>query len=246
MSLYDYEKIKKLKPGEFRIYNYIMAHMSGIPEMNIRQLAEITGVSTTTVLRFCEKMGCGGYTELKYRIRCGLEGNAGKANYDVYPALQFIRNAEQEADFSEAIKKAAETIARAGQVIAAGDGEGEKLAGYGAHLFNAAGKAAFLCDTGYGGACPGKETGSVLLILSVLGESSEIVSLADRYKAEGVFLVSITNAEQCPIARMSDVNFSCYMPETYGKEKDAMRISLIPAVYILECLAAEVQSIICT
>ena len=58
-----------MKPGEFKVYNYITSHMEEIPKMNIRQLAEAAGVSTTTVLRLCEKAGCEGYTELKYRIR---------------------------------------------------------------------------------------------------------------------------------------------------------------------------------
>ena len=69
MSLFDPEQIRQMKPGEFKVYNYITLHMEEIPKMNIRQLADAAGVSTTTVLRLCEKAGCEGYTELKYRIR---------------------------------------------------------------------------------------------------------------------------------------------------------------------------------
>lgn len=246
MPLFDYERIKKLNPGEFRVYNYIMAHMDRIPEMNIRDLAETTGVSTTTVLRFCGKTGCEGYTELKYRIKCGLTEQKNKANFDVVPALQFIKDAEQEEAFLKKTEKAAGVIMHAGQVIVSGDDAGAMLARYGVYLLNAAGKAAFLCENGNGDVCPDKAPASVALILSVTGEREEIISLIDRYKAAGVCTVSITNTEECTAARMSDINFSCYMPQIQGKGNGngCVRISQIPVVYILEKLAAAVQSLL--
>lgn len=244
MSIFSYDKIRKLKPGEFRVYNYITTHMESVPGMNIRQLAESTEVSTTTVLRFCEKMGCAGYTELKYRIRCELSEQKAKGKFDVVPALEFIKNAEQEELFQGKKEEVAELIAQAGQVIVSGDGESGALARYGAQLFNAAGKAAFSCEAGKEAACPDEASRSVLLILSVSGEREGVISLADRYKTSGASVVSITNTEQCPAARMSDVNFSCYMPETYGTGKRETRISQIPVIYILESLAAAVQSLI--
>ena len=66
MALFSYEQIKGMNPGEFRVYNFVASHLNKAHEMNIRQLAGAVGVSTTTVLRFCEKVGCSGYTELKY------------------------------------------------------------------------------------------------------------------------------------------------------------------------------------
>ncbi|STS85123.1 phosphosugar-binding transcriptional regulator [Klebsiella pneumoniae] len=36
--------------------------------MTIRELAEAAGVSTTTVLRFCRKLQCEGYSEFRVRL----------------------------------------------------------------------------------------------------------------------------------------------------------------------------------
>lgn len=238
MSILSYEMLKNLKPGEFAVYNYIMSHMESIPSMNIRKLAGTTGVSTTTVLRFCEKAGCAGYTELKYRIKCGLSEHRGKINYDAVPALQFIKNSDQDELFQEKLAEVSELIARSGQVVFSGDREGRAMARYGVYLFNNAGKAAFLCERENETACPDKDLRSVLFLLSASGKEEEILSLANRYKEAGAFVVSITNTEQCPVAGMSDVSFACYMPEIYGREMGAVRTSQIPAVYILECLAA--------
>lgn len=238
MSILSYEMLKNLKSGEFAVYNYIMSHMESIPSMNIRELAEATGVSTTTVMRFCERAGCAGYTELKYRIKCGMSEHRGKINYDVVPALQFIKNSEQDELFREKLAEVSEFITQSAQVVFSGDREGRAIARYGAYLFNHTGKMAFLCEGENGRACPCKDLRSVLFLLSASGKEEEIVSLANRYKEAGAFVVSITNTEQCPVASMSDVGFACYMPETYRREMGAVRTSQLPAVYILECLAA--------
>ena len=47
--------------------------------------------------------------------------------------------------------------------------------------------------------------------------------MLNQYKESGAFVISITNTEQCLIAKMSDINFSCYMPETYGKNTGSVR-----------------------
>ncbi|MFQ8954530.1 MAG: SIS domain-containing protein [Mediterraneibacter gnavus] len=75
-------------------------------------------------------------------------------------------------------------------------------------------------------------------MLSVSGEDEEMVSLLNQYKESGAFVISITNTEQCLIAKMSDINFSCYMPETYGKNTGSVRGSQLPVIYILESLSA--------
>ncbi len=37
--------------------------------MKIRELAEEVHVSTTTILRFCKKVGCEGYSEFRLKLK---------------------------------------------------------------------------------------------------------------------------------------------------------------------------------
>ena len=131
---------------------------------------------------------------------------------------------------------------KAGLIILWGDGESGMVSRYGAYLLSSAGKAAFSAENGSGLSCPELDSGSVLLVLSASGEADETVERINRYKAAGASVISITNTAQCPAAQMSDINFACYMPEIYGETDHISRISQIPAVYILERLAVEVQS----
>ena len=241
MSLFEYEQIRGMRPGEFRVYNFIVSHMDRIPEMKIRQISEACGVSTTTVLRFCEKAGCEGFTELKYRIRRELSEDKRPAGFDSAPALQFIKSAEYDPEFSEKTVLAAEMCSRAAQIILCGDGGSSTLTRYGAYLFNSMGKSAFPAEQAYGTVCPGTDIKSTLIVLSIEGEKVETVSMINRYKSSGAFVISITNTEHCPAAEMSDINFSCYMPDMDNGAGRERKISQIPAVYILEVLAAGVQ-----
>lgn len=51
------------------VYTYVSKHKNQVMYMTIRELAEAAGVSTTTVLRFCKKMGCDGYSEFRIRFK---------------------------------------------------------------------------------------------------------------------------------------------------------------------------------
>ena len=243
MALFSYEQIKGINPGEFRVYNFVASHLNKAHEMNIRQLAGAVGVSTTTVLRFCEKVGCSGYTELKYRLRQAAAAKNKEESFDFVPAVQYITYCAGDQAFGEKLAQAAVICADADQVILSGDGGSGTLIRYGAYLLNSIGKAAFPAEPGSGTACPGGKTKNAVLILSAQGDGEEIVSVMNSFRRAGAALVSITNAEQCLAARISDVNFSCYMPEAYrGFGAGHMdQASQIPVVYLLERLAAEVQ-----
>lgn len=147
MTIFDPEQIRRMKPGEFKVYNYITLHMEEIPGMNIRQLADAAGVSTTTVLRLCEKAGCEGYTELKYRIRQELGRRERACSYDAVPAMQFIRSSEQDGKFLRELKHAAGICEKAGLIILCGDGESGMISRYGAYLLSAQERRHFLRRT---------------------------------------------------------------------------------------------------
>ena len=67
--MFTVDQIKSLNELELSVYHYVMQHQSAIPYMRIRELAAEAHVSTTTVLRFCKKIGCDGYAEFKLRMK---------------------------------------------------------------------------------------------------------------------------------------------------------------------------------
>ena len=67
--MFTAEEIQSLNELELAVYKYVMQYKSTVAYMRIRELAAESHVSTSTVLRFCKKMGCDGYSEFKLRIK---------------------------------------------------------------------------------------------------------------------------------------------------------------------------------
>lgn len=58
-----------LKNTEIDIYNYIINNLNQVGLMRIRELADATHVSSSTILRFCRKFECTGYAEFRLRLQ---------------------------------------------------------------------------------------------------------------------------------------------------------------------------------
>ena len=76
--MFTYEQIRQMNDLEIMIYNYVVSHGEEVAGMTIRELAQQLHVSATTILRFCGKVGCEGYSEFKYRLRAFLKEKQAK------------------------------------------------------------------------------------------------------------------------------------------------------------------------
>lgn len=251
MGIFEYEQICSLNEKEFGVYNYVFTHQQETLEMNIRELAEITGVSTTTVLRTCRKIGCEGFTELKYQIRKQLqpEGSDGRENrlFRVIPALQYLRHSMEDRDLEEKLGKLAEMCIQSQTVGFLGHGRETGLARYGAYLFAEMGLTAFTADDPHYPISAGGRSGkTVLLVLAVSGETDPLIADMDKVKKNRGYVASITNTDQSVAARLSDLNLPCYMPVSFlNSEGESILVSTqLPSLYLLERLADRVHGLI--
>lgn len=81
--------IKKLKLKEnnsskmFRLIStYMLENLNQIPLLNLKELCDLSGVSTATIVRFCKKLGFEGYSELQATLKNYLKK-------DVIPTKEF-------------------------------------------------------------------------------------------------------------------------------------------------------------
>lgn len=75
VSIFSHAAIASLNNLEMMVYHYVIKNRDKVMYMTIRELAEAAGVSTTTVLRFCRKLQCEGYSEFRVRFKLYLEQN---------------------------------------------------------------------------------------------------------------------------------------------------------------------------
>ena len=67
--MFSYEEIQKYNETDIRIYKYIVSDIDKIQYMTIRELAKKLQVSTSTILRFCNKNNFCGYSEFKEALK---------------------------------------------------------------------------------------------------------------------------------------------------------------------------------
>lgn len=234
----------ELQDTDLHIYNYICSNLNSVIYMRIRELSLATNVSTTTILRFCKKFHCGGYSEFKYK----LQEYANKAKdvtmekYDEASNILFMKRL-QNNEFKSLLHKAAKIISDSDLLFFIGLGSSGIIAKYGQYLFSSLVTLSIavndplntplyhLSKNFNGRIC--------LLALSVSGEQDDIIEFIDSLKMHDARIISVTNKDSSAIARFSDINISCHTSQEKYYNMDIT--SQVPVLALLEALAREVH-----
>lgn len=238
--MFTYEEIKTLNELEMAVYHYIIQNKQKIAYMKIRQLAEEAHVSTTTVLRFCKKVGCEGYSEFKLKFKLYLQENQEKQpDLDISVLTDYLKRAEAK-EYQESIEKALEILARSESIVFIGSGTSGVMGKYGARFFNNVGWFSLCIDDPFTPVYQGESSSTTVVALSVSGDTSETLRMATQLKNRGCPLISITNSAACPLALLSDCNLNYYIPAV--KLGDHLDITTqIPVMYLLETLGRRLK-----
>lgn len=230
--MFTNEMITSFNELEISLYNYIIKNSEKVIYMRIRELADQTHVSTSTILRFCRKINCDGFSEFKVKLKLYLDRKEqSNLKSTKYFLSEFVERT-LKGNFEAFIQDTAELVAKSGKVIFFGTGSSGILAEYGARYFSSLGKfASFIKDPFY--PINSKDLkDSTAIILSVSGETDYTLKLANLLKSEGSRIVSITNSKNCTLAKISDINIAYYVTEVYLGEANIT--TQIPVIYILE------------
>jgi len=232
--LFTSDVIAAFNDLETAIYNYIVTHEKEVTYMRIRELADETHVSTATILRFCKKLGCEGFSEFKTKLKIDLASRNQTVKSSEYAVFEFFERT-LSSDQQKLMDAAVQLLAAADSVLFVGIGSSGILAEYGARYFSGLGKFSMhIKDFSY--PIPHRlQKNSVSIVLSVSGESSFSIEQLNKLKREGSKIISITNHKHSTIAKMSDVNIAYYMTEEYYEATNIT--TQVPVVYMLETLA---------
>lgn len=233
--MFTAQQIQSLNELEREVYEYIMHNLSRVQYMRIRELAAESHVSTSTVLRFCNKMGCNGYAEFKLKLReyCADQKNQNQLPDDVMEIIDFLKKTVTE-DFDDRLEQLVEIMAHASNIFFVGSGMSGIVAKYGARYFSSIGKFCLYIDEPHYPTESRMLKNALAIVFSVSGESKDTISHLQRFKERGCTVVSVTNSENCTIARLSDYNVAYYI--TYRRLKVYDVTSQIPAMCIIEKL----------
>lgn len=238
--MFNHQEIRSFNELEMSIYNYVVRNKEKVIYMKIRELADSAHVSTTTVLRFCKKAGCEGYSEFKLKLKQDVLGSMEKQpDLDISAMADFFKRAEAEG-YQGALEKALGILEKSTLIVFIGTGTSAVMGKYGARYFNNVGWFSLCIDDPFTPVFSGINEHVVVIALSVSGAIEQTINMANQLKSRGCPLISITNSASCPLAQMSDCSISYYIP--------AVRVaghyditSQIPVLFTLETLGRRLQ-----
>ncbi|GAA0595053.1 MurR/RpiR family transcriptional regulator [Virgibacillus siamensis] len=238
--MFTYDMIASFNELETSLYNYISQNSEKVVYMRIRELADEAHVSTATILRFCRKIDCEGFSEFKVKLKMHLEKNKKTTLKESQHSVMEFFERTFKGDIDENIQKAASLVDQAGSVIFIGIGSSGILAEYGARYFSSLGKfSMYIKDPHF--PIHSKLDNSVTIALSVSGENNFTVTHLNQLKHEGSRIISITNNKYATIAKISEINIPYYVTEEWFE--NANITTQVPVVYILESLAREIYKL---
>ena len=180
--MFSYEVIQSLNNLELSLYEYIMKNKKKVIYMRIRELADEAHVSTTTILRFCKKLNCEGFSEFKVKFKMYIEeNNMKKVSDDTSEIINFLKNIEK-SDLDKRLDNLCDMVKMANTIIFLGIGSSGILCKYAARYFSAIGKFTFHIDDPFfpkNFRCHGP---CLVIALSVSGETESTIENIDRFK----------------------------------------------------------------
>ena len=237
--MFSYDIIQKFNETEIRIYKFIIDNGEKIPYMTIRELADATQVSTSTILRFCNKLNCDGYKEFKESLDKYLNQiREMPPQSDLTELLHYFMRTNTNS-FEQKIEQGAGYIRKAETIIFIGQGSSGTLARYGARFFSNLGKFSIGLEDPYYPITKDMLRNTAVIALSVSGETKEVINLIDRLKINKCNILSITNQSNSTIARLSDWNIS-YNVDMHQIHGGYNATTQVPVLFLIEALARRI------
>lgn len=242
MELFTVQQIKSLNELEMLVYQYTIEHPNTVPYMRIRELAAEAHVSTTTVLHFCKKMGCDGYAEFKWKLKEQVGTPRIDAISDALTELQAFFQRVDTPAYQDRLDEAAALIAKAERVFMIGIGNSGSIAEYGARYFSNMGKFALSVSDPFYPITVSNNTTMAAVLLSVSGETKEVLHTAEQLKGRNCSLIAITSSDENSLARLADFTLPYFTPLRRKSVENYDFTSQIPALYLLESISRRVYN----
>lgn len=210
----------QLNENDLYIWDYISKHKKACESMGIDQLAEKCNVSRTTILRFTQKLSFKGYVEFKVHLKMDNESPKESLSDSVKIChnYQAVVNNMVQKDYTEIIK----LIYQSKRIFVIGTGMVQRtVAKEFKRIFYCAQKIFF--DIGGGaaeleGVAKNIKSDDLVIIISISGESKDILDFARELKVQHVTMVSITKRKKNTLAQLSDERL--YIPTTILEQKN--------------------------
>ena len=241
--MFSVEQIKQLNDLEREVYQAILQQKEAVLHKTLKQLATEIHVSPSTILRFCKKVGCNGFTEFKIRYQLFL---AKKETYQFSDSVSEILDYFYKIDkdqFYAKVHQAALKILASEVVIFVGVGTSGVLEQYGARYVTNMGKMCFALVDPFYPIVQNNRAKATVIVLSESGETEETLNQTQHLKQANSFIISLTNHSDCTLAHLADLSFTYHLNRQRSLEYFDIT-SQVPVLFILESIGKTVKKLV--
>ena len=233
--------LASLNELEHSIYDCIAKNKDRIVHMSIKELAAEAHVSTGSILRFCKKVGCDGYSHFKicYREYLNQEQIALEDNGETV-LKNFVFYVDSK-EFQASIENAFLILKESKQIIFTGIGSSGTLGKYGARYFSNIGRFSFYVEDPWQPILQDLTDHTVAIALSESGTTPQTIDIASQLKERGSLLIAVTNNSTSTLARIADCNIAYHVPEVIVNKGNIT--TQVPVIYIIEALAKKLYAL---
>ncbi|MCC8027588.1 MAG: MurR/RpiR family transcriptional regulator [Clostridium sp.] len=218
------EEYLRFAEQERKVADYILKNSDKIKNMKINILAKECGASTTTVTRFCKKMGCSSFTDLKFDIHeSSVKKVIEKNNItdEVFNFYQTVIENTQNLIHLADLEIFNTILQSAGEIVVIGlSSSGVTANTLAVRLMRMGLRAQCISDVSWM-RMKAKviEPGTLVIAVSKTGTTKEVRETVAIAKANGAKIVSITSYTKNPIAELSDLAFYFYSTKFINDER---------------------------
>jgi len=238
INQYQYE----LNQTDHIIWKYIYHHKNECRRMSVHQLAAACNVSSTTVVRFAQKLSLDGFSDLKALLKMEREYTLCTEEDAVKKIIDHYQRVSQDMA-KKSFQRMSELLYRAERIIAYGSGYVQS------NVVKEL-KRLFLFDKVLIYEIQGKDEltsvvkmltpDDLVIIVSLSGETPLAVEVAQQLKLQGVPLVSITRLQENSLAALSTENiyvetseFHLYADQSLPTYKSMMIYFLVIEIWFI-------------
>lgn len=213
-----------MTPALAKVAEFVLAHPDATLYQSITELAESSGSSEATVMRFCRDQGYSGFQDFKLALAKELATDerdresaqpADDIQRLVEAAIAALRETEQLIN-RDHVAKAAEELLSATVVECFGVAASSVTAQYLAYKLSRIGKMSRAQSDAHLAtmAAGTTEKGSVHVIISSSGSTVDSVRIAKLARSHKAFVIGISNRSKSPLAAACDLTLIASWPET--------------------------------
>ena len=204
-----------LSHAEKYVFYYIDSNLEKAMSQSLTKMAEENNVSTTTIIRMCNKLGVSGFSELKYILKNISKESSTSSMTDYLTTVKKSLNLSIDNLDLSSVKDLATEIKKANKIIIVAVGLSKPMGEYFSKLLMQANKSTlYIYESHIINLLDKSDLGDLIIFISNSGETSTLVTVAEKLSYSNLKTAAIINSPNSSLSNLVNFSINTYTDKT--------------------------------